>query len=184
MSTDSEDKLLEIGVVGRAHGIAGFVNIFLHNPDSSILSELETVLLQDGTGTRSVQVLEVRSGQKKCVVRLGGIDSRNDAEDIKGAKLLVPRSQLPRLEDDEFYVADLIGAEAFDGDRLLGFVTAARPQGSVELVTVTSETEIMEVPLVEDFVVSVNCDEGKLQLTDTHLLPVSLRPKRTNSKKS
>ncbi len=174
---------MEIGVVGRAHGITGAVNVFLYNTDSSILNTLKKIFLQDSKGIRGLTLVEVRRSQKKHIARFEGVNTREAADDLKGAKLSVPRSSLPRLEEDEFYVADLIGAEAFDGDRRLGIVTAARPQGEIEVVTVTSDTHTFEVPLVEDFVISVDCDEGRLMLTDTHLLPVYPRKRPPKPKK-
>ena len=169
--TDSEDRLVEIGVVGRAHGIAGALNIFLHNPDSTILGTLDRVYLKDGRGIRQAAIREFREAAKKRIIVFEGIADRTAADQIKGAKLLVDRSVLPPLSDDEFYVADLIGAEAWDGDIRLGTVTASRAQADIEMITVTAEDRSLEVPLVEDFVTSVDCEHGRINLKDTALLP-------------
>lgn len=175
---------MEIGVVGRAHGIIGAVSVYLHNPDSSILADIEEIFLRDGNGkTRSLALTDVRRVQKKYVIRIVGVDNRDQADQIKGNKLLVPRSSLPHLDEDEFYIADLIGAEAFDGDLCIGTVTGSRPQGDVEVVTVTSDTQSIEIPLVEDFVVEIDLQGHKLLLTDTHLLPAYPRKRAPRPKK-
>lgn len=177
VSTDSKDRLVEIGVVGRAHGIAGALNVFLHNPDSTILNKLDCVYLQDNDGLKRVAIKEFRAAAKKRTIVFEGIESRTDAEKINGAKLLVSRSLLPKLKNDEFYITDLIGAEVWDGETQLGTVTAGRPQGDVEIITITSDTHTMEVPLVDDFVEIVDCAAGKVVLKDTHLLPAYPRKK-------
>lgn len=171
MGTDSDEKLVEIGVVGRAHGIVGAVVVFLHNPDSSLLEKRKWVMLKDRSGTRKITISDCRKGPKNRVVVFEGISNRTDAEKLKGAELLVPRASLPRLDEEEFYIADLIGIEAWDGEKLLGVVTSSRPQADIEVITVTGESSFVEIPLVEDFVVSLDFESGRIHLTDTHLLP-------------
>ena len=75
------------------------------------------------------------------------------------------------MDAGEFYVADLIGLDAWDGEIRLGTVTASRPQGGIEMVTVTGEMEALEIPLVEDFVVEVDIPKGQIRLCDTDMLP-------------
>ena len=176
MRTDPDEKLVEIGVVGRAHGIAGELHVFLHNPDSVILETLDSVLLRlVSGGLKSVVIESLRMSPKSRILRFKGVTNRTEAEQLKGAKVLVPRSMLPALDanssDEEFYVADLIGAEAWEGGVQIGVVTASRPQGDVELITVTGNQTEVEVPLVEDFVDSLDLGAGKIHLTDTSLLP-------------
>jgi 16S rRNA processing protein RimM len=163
--------LVEIGVVGKAHGIGGATHIFLYNPESKILGVVESVILQDASGQRTIRIAEMRPTPKSTVVVFEGISNRTDAERLKGAKILIPREMLPNLSDGEFYIADLIGTEAWDNDRLIGTVTSSRPQGDVEIITITGESTIIEVPLVDDFVKDVDINARKIRLTDTDLLP-------------
>ena len=44
------------------------------------------------------------------------VTDRTAAEKLINTRLFVERAQLPEPEDDEFYLADLIGLAAFDGD--------------------------------------------------------------------
>ena len=43
-----------------------------------------------------------------------GLQTREDAEALKGTRLYAPRDRLPALPDDEFYHADLIGLDVVD----------------------------------------------------------------------
>ncbi len=173
MTTDSSSTLVEIGVVGRAHGIAGAVHIFLHNPDSDILSSVESVVLEDMSGRKVFRIVEMRRGAKMPVARFEGVSTRTEAEKLKGAKIVVPRDALPSLSEEEFYVADLIGLEVWNDENRIGVVTSSRPQGEIEMITVTGESVSVEVPLVEDFVVKVDIPNRKIFLTDVGLLPSS-----------
>ena len=183
VGTDSEEKLIEIGVVGRAHGIAGELNVFLHNPDSTLLEQRERVLLRDASGTREVAVEAVRASTKCRVVRFAGVRDRTAAEKLKGAVLFVPRSAFPALSEDEFYIADLIGVDAYEVGKCIGTVTASRPQGDIEMVTVTGAQTSVEIPLVEDYLVSMDLAEGKIHFVDTAILPTNPVPKPRASRK-
>ena len=71
------------------------------------------------------------------IARAREVGSKEDADALKGLELFAPRSALPDPEEDEFYVADLIGLEAVDPEGVrLGKVTAAPNFGAGDLLEV------------------------------------------------
>jgi len=165
------EKFVEIGKVGRAHGIAGELHVFLYNPDSDILNAVDRLTLRLNGVDSEVIVESARPSNKSWIVRFAGVSDRTATEKLKGAVIVVPRSALPPIEEDEFYIADLIGLEAFEDGVPLGTVTAARPQGDIEIVTVTGTETAVEVPLVADFLVSMDLAAGRIEFVDTAMLP-------------
>lgn len=115
--SDSRDdpgaKHLVVGYVAGAHGIRGGVRVHLHDSDSEALTIGRRVVLQregQGLGThelRSVEPIPGKPGRYR--VTLAGVADRNAAEALRGSELLVDRSELPELPDDEFYLVDTIG---------------------------------------------------------------------------
>ncbi len=180
--TDSLDALVEIGVVGRAHGMSGAVHVFLYNADSEILKIADKIVLRDGFGSRTIEVAECRPSAKSKIVRFSGISNRSEAELLKGAVLSVKRCLLPPLNEDEFYVSDLIGIEAWDGNSLIGTITSTRAQVDIEIITVADEKREIEIPLTDDFVVSVDLKSKRINLTDTGLLPESPIGRKSSKK--
>lgn len=171
MRTDTIERLVEIGVVGRPHGVTGEVRVFLHNPDSTIVVMSPVLYMTQATGLTEVQLVHFRAGARCHLARFDGIETREAAEKLKGKSLLVSRDDLPAPDDDEFYVADLIGLKAYEGDVTMGEITSSRPQGGIEMVTVTGEKEALEIPLVEDFVAKLDIRGGKVVFKDTEGLP-------------
>lgn len=152
----------------------GEIRVFLYNPASEILENIVSVFLVVEGHARAVEIESFRFGNKCCLVGFDGITSRASAEALKGANVCVARSMLPPLPSDEFYVTDLIGCEAWQGETLLGTVSSSRPQGGIEVVTVTDATHAVEIPLVEDFVVNIDIAGKRLDVFDTDDLPRSL----------
>ena len=171
MRTDTIGRLVEIGVVGRPHGVTGEVRIFLHNPESTVIVESSLLYLKQTHEISKTRLLDVRRGARCYLARFEGITSRTTAETLKGSSILVARDEFPDPEEDEFYVADLIGLSGYWGDSLIGEITSSRPQGGIEVVTVTGEKEGLEIPLVEDFVAELDITGGKVVFKDIEDLP-------------
>lgn len=157
----------------------GELKVFLHHSGSSLLSELETLVVEQGGKRRDYGIVKVRSTPKNAILSLAGIESMEQADELKGGKLLVQRGRLPEPAADEYYVHDLLGMEAFDNGVRLGVVTGSRPQGDIEIAIVTGDSEELEVPLVDVFLVEMDFVGRKLELQQTEDLPRNpLRPPR------
>jgi len=66
------------------------------------------------------------------VVQLAGIEDRNQAEALAGAVLLVPETDRPALEEDEYHVRDLLGLQVFNQltGEFIGTVVDVIPAGN------------------------------------------------------
>ena len=70
--------------------------------------------------------------------RLPGIATKEEADALKGVLLFADRARLPRLPDDEFYHADLIGLQVVDtGGAVLGKILAVQNHGAGDILEVT-----------------------------------------------
>jgi len=86
---------------------------------------------------RSFEIETVRSGKDFLVARLKGIRDRTAAEQLRNLELFVPRDRLPKLADEEFYHADLIGLAVEDHDgTTLGTITAVHNFGAGDLLEI------------------------------------------------
>ena len=112
----------------------------------------------------------------RIVVKLAGCDSINDAERLAHMQLMVPATERPALDDDTFYVSDLIGStlynhEADHSETPVGEVVdvefATTPDGKtrlpdaapllcVRLPADSPETEPTLIPFVRTQLISVD----------------------------
>jgi 16S rRNA processing protein RimM len=107
----------------------------------------------------------------RIVLKLAGSESINDAERLVHMKLMVPASERPALDEDTFYVSDLIGSTLYDRDKPVGEVVdvefATSPDGktrlaeaapllAVQLIGAPSESEPLLVPFVRAQLLSVD----------------------------
>src|SRR3954469_6409082 len=108
MAKPANDEWVPLAVVGRPHGIKGEVRAHAYNKDSEMLLGLDEVLVRFVEGDRKGEAQEVtiegaRGGTDAILVKLADVDSRNAAEELRGAQLCVKRGDFPPLEEGEFY---------------------------------------------------------------------------------
>lgn len=134
------DDRLAVGYVAGAHGIRGALKVRLHDPASeALLAGVVIALVRDGVsvGERAIEhVAGGRSGE--LLVQLVGVGDRDAAEELRGCEVQVDRAQLPALADDEYYLADLVGAlvERIDTGEALGEVVGVTSNGAQDLLEV------------------------------------------------
>jgi len=154
------DDWIEIGCVARPHGIHGEVRVKLHNAESRVLLERSEVLMRGGkTGIpeQRIDVCSARSAAEGFVLLgLAGVDSRTEAEALRGVAICVPRDALPSESEGEFYVHDIIGAKVVQSDgSTLGEVVDYISYPSTDVLVVHGAARY-EIPLIEDFVHDVD----------------------------
>ena len=163
-STDRLPKgLLEVGRIGRAHGVKGAVVVTLTSDRHERVAPQSR--LHDGQ-----QCLVVESSrpqpQHRWVVQFDGIDDRNAAEALTGRALWAE----PVDDDDALWVHDLIGTPVVDAD-------GVDPRRCASSVLDNPAHDILEldtghlVPVIfvisaDDGVITVDPPDGLFDLLD------------------
>jgi len=155
-----EPALLEVGRVGRAHGLRGEVHVVaVSNVDERFAPGSELIV-----GETPMVVVTARAAGSGWVVRFEGIDDRNAAEALRGKPVLgAPLGAV----DGELFAHDVIGADVRDraGVRL-GRVDAVQANPAHDLLVLDSGALIPIVFVVdaEPGVVTVDLPDGLLDL--------------------
>lgn len=153
------ESWVALGVIVGAHGLRGDLRVKLHNPDSTILLERDTVDLRQKGRERTAVIEHARpSGRGAIVITLAGCASREAADALHGAELGVSASELPPPEDGEYYIRDLVGLEVWSGEpeERLGTVEAILPYPSMDCLRVPLAVGVVEIPFSDRFVTAVD----------------------------
>ncbi len=105
------EELLQVGVITQTHGIRGEVKVFPTTDDAKRFQDLEHVLLDAGKELLSLEIENVKFFKQFVILKFKGYDSINDVERYKRCPLLVERSEAVPLEEDEYFIADMIGLQ-------------------------------------------------------------------------
>jgi len=129
-------NLVLMGRFGAPHGVRG--EIRLQSFTAEPLSIATYGPLFDRSGARRFLLKSAREqGRDTLVVRVEGVTDRDAAQRLGGTDLYLPRDCLPAPEEDEFYLADLLGlsVESEEG-AALGQVIALRNFGAGDILEV------------------------------------------------
>ena len=152
-----------VGVIGAPQGIRGEVRVKPYTDDPTALADYG--VLHDAKGER-YEVLSARPNGNVVVLRLMGVNDRNQAEAMRGIELFVDRASLPddELEEDEFFHADLEGLEAFDADgKSWGVITAIFDFGGGDLLELRGANgKSVVIPFSLAAVPEIDIDAGRI----------------------
>ena len=165
------DNLLQVGAILDTHGLRGEVKVFPTTDDPSRYDDLEEVELLTKEGKYlHLEVERVRYFKNLVIVKFKHYDNINDIEQYKKCNLYVTRENAVELEEDEYFVADLIGLTAkSDEGEVLGTLTDVLTTGANDVYVIKgADGEELLVPAIHDCVQEVNVEGGYVVL---HLLP-------------
>jgi 16S rRNA processing protein RimM len=155
--------LILVGRVAGAFGVKGEVRITTFTAEPLAVRDYGALLREDGApGLTLLSAREVKGG---VIARVAEVETREQAEALRGLKLHVPREALPEPDEDEFYLADLIGmtVEAADG-QVLGQVRSVRDFGAGDLLEIAPSLggEAWYLPFTRAAVPEVQLSERRL----------------------
>lgn len=130
----SDEKLLLVARVAGAFGVRGDLRLTTFTEDPLAVADYR-LLRKDGSPGLTLSQARPTKGGILC--RAKEVDTREDAEALRGLQLFVHRDDLPPPDEDEFYLADLIGmsVETPDG-QLLGSVKNVQDFGAGDLLEI------------------------------------------------
>lgn len=116
-TTELPPDAVEVGRIADAWGVKGWFKVLPYSGNPEALFATKTWLLQPAqkggksffTGTVLLPIRQARTHSDAVVAWAQGVDDRDGAEALRGARIFVPRASFPATGDDEYYWVDLIG---------------------------------------------------------------------------
>jgi 16S rRNA processing protein RimM len=109
MSDDS--TLIQLGFVGAPFGVRGWVKLRSHTDPPERLTEHRILQIGREGAWTSYRIEDSGRSGGALTVKLTGVEDRDQAIALRGARVCVPRAELPQRDDKDFYRADLVGCE-------------------------------------------------------------------------
>ena len=181
MIAPSLDDLIELGAVQDAQGLQGQIKIRPHSSDPVALLSSKEIWLsliprrsagvapsyeQASLTLYKVKLAKMHSGT--VVMALNGVTDRDQAEALKGARILVARDVFPKAEIDSYYWVDLIGCKVINlQDEDLGEVIDINDNGAHGIIAIgdlQTKTVKQLVPFVKEVVQNVDLANKRITL--------------------
>lgn len=156
------EDLLRVGVISSTHGVRGEVKVFPTTDDVQRFKKLKEVWLDTGKEKLLLTIEGVKFFKQFAILKFKGYDTINDIEKYKGKGLWVTRENAVPLEENEYYIADLIGLKVVsdEGDEL-GELTDVLQTGANDVYCVRMKNGKEALfPAIAECVQNVSLEKG------------------------
>ena len=166
----ANDLWIALGQIVGAHGIKGVLRIKPYAESAAVLRTDTSIRLSHSSGwEKTVAARWVKPHSKGWLLAIKGVGTRDQAQALIGADILIERARLPELEDDAYYWSDLIGLSVFsEQGEFLGKVKTIMRTGSNDVYVVQDRsdgnTRETLVPALKWVVLEVNLEQGTMHV--------------------
>lgn len=152
-------EYLEAGKIVTTHGIKGEVKIMPYCDSAELLAEFDRLFL--GKNHDEIIVERARVQKNMVIAKLEGFNTPEEAEKLRNKILFMHRDDL-ELDDDTYFIQDLIGMEVkdADSDALYGTIADVMQTGANDVYVVRGEEREYLVPAIADVVISTDLDSN------------------------
>ncbi len=162
-----KQKRICIGKVTSAHGVKGLVKIVPYCENTKLLNGK---CFTEESGNKTLNITLKNPMGKYILAQIEGINTREDAKNIK-CSLYVPRETLPEIKsDDEYYIEDLIGLNVIDEhSKTIGKIIGVPNFGAGELLEIKPKSgESYFVPFQDEFITDINLVQNTITVSNAN----------------
>ena len=158
--------MLQVGVITQTHGVRGEVKVFPTTDDVNRFKKLKQVILDTGKETMPLEIQSVKFFKQFVILKFKGIDNINDIEKYKRCSLYVTREHAVPLEEDEYFIADMIGMEVCTEDgNIFGTLKDVIETGANDVYVIeNAEHGEVLVPAIKECIRSVDIEKGQMMI--------------------
>jgi 16S rRNA processing protein RimM len=157
---------IAVGIIRKAHGVRGEASVEPWTESAERFEELENVTLvsPDESQQREVSIEGSRVHTGRALVKFSGIDSPEDVQALQGWTIEIPEDQARELEEDEYFLHDLVGLTLVDANGTERGVVreVIEGGGGVLLVVQRSDGRQFELPFAADLCTEIDLDAKRM----------------------
>ena len=160
------EEMLRVGVITTTHGVRGEVKVYPTTDDAERFLELEEIWLDTGKERLPLKIQNVKFFKNMVILKFEGYDDINAVQAWRQKDLLVTREQAVELQEDEYFIGDLIGLHVEDEEgNALGVLRDVLETGAndVYLVSRPGEKDLM-LPAIKDCIRKVDLEAGIMRV--------------------
>ena len=163
------EQRFRIGEIANTHGIRGEIKVYPTTDDVARFKKLKKCILETKQGEMLLHVESCKFFKQFAILKFKEFNNINEVEQYKHCGLYVEREDAVKCEEDEYYIADLVGCTVYnEDDSELGDLIDVIQTGANDVYVVRMESgkELM-IPAIKECILSVSITERRVKV---HLL--------------
>lgn len=164
------EKLLRIGVITTTHGLRGEVKVYPTTDDVSRFDACDEVILVTPKEQIPLHIERVKYFKNLVIVKFKEFDDISQVETFRKCDIMVTRENAVPLEEGEFFICDVIGAEVVEEDGMpVGTVSDVMETGANDVFVIqTADGKEVLFPSIPECIRSVDVEHQKIV---AHIMP-------------
>ncbi|MDE5620070.1 MAG: ribosome maturation factor RimM [Ruminococcus sp.] len=156
-------EYLEAGKIVNTHGIRGEVKIMPYTDVPELLCEFDRLFI--GKERNEIIIECSRVAKNMVIAKLEGVDTPEQAEKLRNRLLYMHRDDL-ELDEDTYFIQDLIGIEVKDADTgfVYGKITDVMQTGANDVYVIEGDGREYLVPAIADVIISTDIDTDSMTI--------------------
>ncbi len=158
-------SLIALGIIRKPHGVRGEASVEPWTDSPDRFAELKTVTLvsPDESETREATIEASRAHGDRALVKFASIDSPEDLRNLQDWTIEIPEEEARALEENEYFLHDLVGLTLIDGDgRERGVVKNVSEGGGGVLLTIDGPNGEFDVPFAAAICTNIDLAARKM----------------------
>lgn len=153
-----------IGQIVNVHGIKGEVKIYPYTDDlDNLCQTLNTIYLDESM--KKAYTIKCRIQKDMLLGKIQGVNTVEEAEKLRKKNVYIDEEDLEDLEEDSYYVKDLIGLEIVDekSGESLGKLDYIFNTGANDVYEITTkDNKKVYLPAIKQVIKKVDIEAGKI----------------------
>lgn len=157
----AKSQFLECGKIINTHGVRGGIKLESWCDTPADLASLKKIYLKEGSEYVCHKVKKASVFKQFVLFELEGINNIDVAEKLKNKVIFADRDDIS-IDDDAFFLADIIGLPVFDilsGEKI-GTLSDVMNLGASDLYEIKTENGKKLIPAVDEFIKEVDLEKG------------------------
>ncbi len=163
---------LLIGKVLRPRGLKGEVKMEIYSSDPHWLNGFKGEIV---VGGKRFRALKFSHDGDFGYATLEGVESAEQAEELRGEDVFANRADVPKLRDGENYIVDIIGLDVLVGGENIGKIVDVAQYGSADVYTVKTSDGTLSFPALKILIKEVDLSLGAMKLDASVFERVAVR---------
>ena len=154
---------IAIGKIIQTHGIRGQLKAIPYSGIAERFSDLKTVYIESDAGMIGFVLEKMHIIDNATLMKLSGVDSREQAQALLKKELWVPETQKVLLSENSFFIHDLIGLSVFDiHAQYIGKLEDVWQSAGNDIYVVRNDGKEVLIPAVSEFIETVDIAAGRM----------------------
>ena len=168
-------EYLLIGEIIKPQGVQGELKLRPITCDPWRFEDMDYAYVKEGENYRRVEIKVRKVNADAVYLRMEGVNTRNDAETMRGTQLFIDREHAVQLDEDSAFICDLMGLKGVltDGKEIGKIIDVMQPGGNDVYVFKGKKGEVL-VPALKSVVVKVDMNEGVMLLDADRMAEVAV----------